>query len=180
MNQAFILLGSNIDREENYLRGLERIARLGRIVRGSTVYVTAPVGGQGDDFLNGSILLQTPLPPAALKRELRAVEENMGRARTGDPYAPRTIDLDLVLFNQDTIDDGEVRVPDPLIFRRPFLAQTLAELAPDYRPPASSETLAEIAGRLNPDWRTMRPDPAATRRANERIEQLQIGETTHA
>ncbi|MGE5141338.1 MAG: 2-amino-4-hydroxy-6-hydroxymethyldihydropteridine diphosphokinase [Rudaea sp.] len=180
MNDAFIFIGSNIDRERNYIKALKQLARLGRIKRASTVYVTAPVGGEGDDFLNGAVLLKTPLRPHPLKRELRAIEQRLGRTRTGDPNAPRTIDLDLVLYNAEQIDDGEVRVPDPLIFKRPFLVQALAELSPDYRHPSWKETIEQIAGRHRPADDEMRPDATMTTRANEIIEAIQTGETTHA
>ncbi len=180
MSQAFIFIGSNIDREQNYAAALRELARLGRIEKASTVYVTAPVGGEGGDFLNGAVLLDTPLLPHPLKRALRAIEQRMGRRRTGDPNAPRTIDLDLVLYDTEQIDDGEVRVPDPLIFKRPFLVQALAELSPGYRHPTWNETIEQIAARHRPAAGEMRPNAEMTARANEIIEAMQTGETTHA
>ncbi len=146
MNQAFIFLGTNIEREKNYLEALRRLGGLGQLRRVSSVYETAPIGSGCENFYNGAILLETALDAPELKRALREIEAQMGRVRTADRYAPRTIDLDLVLYNQDSRDEEGLRLPDPLILRRPFLAQALAEVDPDYVHPVDGRTLAQIAG----------------------------------
>ncbi len=150
MNQAFIFLGTNIDREKNYLEALRRLAGLGKLRRVSGVYETTPVGGLGENFFNGAALLETALGARELKRALREIEAQLGRVRTGNRYAPRTIDLDLVLYNQDCVDEEGLRLPDPLILQRPFMAQALAELDPNYVHPVEGRTLAQIARSLSP------------------------------
>ncbi len=180
MNQAYIFIGTNIDRERNYIQALKRLRELGKIVRISPVYRTAPVGGHGEDFYNGAVLLKTPLNAHALKQALHAVEEQMGRVRSRDRNAPRTIDLDLVLYNHDQIEDGLVHVPDPLILKRPFLAQALAELNPGYVHPENGRTLEEIAAGLTARADGIHLEPAMTAQAMELFRQYTIGEMTNA
>lgn len=150
MNDAYIFIGSNIEREKNYPDAVNRLRALGRIVEVSPVYDTSAVG-VGEDaarFYNGAVWLETELSPHALRNELRAIERAMGRVRRADKNAPRTIDLDLVLYDEATIDDGELRIPDPHIFERAFMARALAHLNPDYVIPPDGPTLAELACRL--------------------------------
>ncbi len=180
MNRAFIFIGTNIDREHNYIEALRQLAQLGQVRGTSRVYETAPVGGYGDDFYNGAVLLETSLSAGALKQALHDIERRMGRERTQDRNSPRTIDLDLVLYNHDHIDDGQVRVPDPLILQRPFLAQALAELDPDYVHPTDGITLGEIAARLKSDADGMRLEPAMTARVEQFLQEIQTGVVAHA
>jgi 2-amino-4-hydroxy-6-hydroxymethyldihydropteridine diphosphokinase len=181
VNSAFIFLGSNIDRKRNYLQALERLAKLGIIVAASSVYETTPIGsGEGRDFYNGAVLLETGLSARDLKRELRTIEEEMGRVRTGDRYSPRPIDLDLVLYNRDRVDEPDLHVPDPLILKRPFLALVLAELAPEYVHPTDGRTLAEIARDLGPSAGGMRFNPLMTRQVKQVTDRIYTGEISHA
>lgn len=150
MNDAYILIGSNIEREKNYPDAVKRLRGLGQLVAVSPVYETAAVGGDANtpQFYNGAVWLATDLSPHALRNALRQVEREMGRVRTADKFAPRVIDLDLVLFGEVTIDDGELKLPDPQIFERAFAAHALAHLNPDYVIPPDGPTLAELACRL--------------------------------
>ena len=181
LNRGYILLGSNIDREKNYLEALRRLARLGMIAAVSSVYETSPIGGrEGDDFYNGAVLLETDLSARDLKRALLEIEAEMGRIRSPDRNSPRTMDLDLVLYNRDRIDDGDLKIPDPLILKRPFLAMTLAELDPEYIPPTDGRTLAEIARSLRGNATGMRLEPAMTARVRQVVNQTYTGEVSHA
>ncbi len=179
-NRAHIFIGTNIDRQRNYVEALRRLADLGRILRVSRVYETAPIDGRGNDFYNGAALLETPLDADGLKSALARIEQGMGRVRTGDRYAPRTIDLDLVLYNHDRIDDGRVRVPDPLICKRYFLANALAELTPDYIHPENGRRLVEIADQLATSADEMRLESAMTVQAQKLFHEIQTGVITHA
>lgn len=149
MNDAFVFLGSNIERDKNYPEAVRRVADLGTIVAVSPVYDTAPVGSAPDapHFYNGALWLHTRLKAHDLRNALRNIETGMGRVRTGDPNAPRTIDLDLVLYNEDVINDGDLQIPDPLICKRAFMARALADISPDYILPPDGPTLAELAAR---------------------------------
>jgi len=181
LNRAHILIGSNVHKKTNYPKALRRLRAIGTVLAASSVYETAPVGRPGaESFYNGVALLETELDAHALKRALRITETQLGRVRTADPYAPRTIDLDLVLFNQDIIDAGDVHVPDPLILRRPFLALALAEVSPRYVHPADGRTLAEIARDFGKHLSGVRLEPTATANARQIIEHTYHGELVHA
>jgi 2-amino-4-hydroxy-6-hydroxymethyldihydropteridine diphosphokinase len=181
LNRAFVSLGSNIDRKRNYLEALTRLAELGIIAAVSSVYETTPVGSrEGRDFYNGAVLLETSLSARDLKRALRKIEEEMGRIRTADRDSPRTIDLDLVLYNRDRVDEPDLKVPDPLILERPFLALTLAELAPEYVHPTDGRTLAKIARSLDSLAMGMRLEPVMTAEVKQMANQIYTGEISHA
>ncbi len=181
VNRAYIFIGSNVDRERNYVEALRRLRSLGRILQVSSVYETTPVGGRGaEDYYNGAVLLETELNAAALKRSLRTIESQMGRVRQADRYAPRTIDLDLVLFNRDRVDDGELHLPDPLILERPFLAAALAELSPEYVHPVVGRTLAELAQQLKKPEGDMRLEPRMTASVQKLFSNTDTGEVSNA
>jgi dihydroneopterin aldolase/2-amino-4-hydroxy-6-hydroxymethyldihydropteridine diphosphokinase len=81
---------------------------------------------------------------------LRPIEDSLGRIRGGDKFAPRTIDLDLVVYGDVVMDDGSLILPDPEIMKRPFLAIPLFELAPDLVIAGSGRRIAEIAAAMEP------------------------------
>jgi dihydroneopterin aldolase/2-amino-4-hydroxy-6-hydroxymethyldihydropteridine diphosphokinase len=100
--------------------------------------------------------IETALPPLDLKYQLlRRVETILGRERTADRYAPRTIDLDLILYNDAVLKSDELTLPDPDILERPFLAAGLRELAPGLVLPGSGVSIDAIAARLSNE--TLKP-----------------------
>ena len=146
--RALIALGSNIDPERNLPSAAAALAAHPdlELLAASGVYESPPLGRPGDPcFHNGAVEVQTPLPPAALRAELRRLEAEMGRVRTGDRYAPRSIDLDLAAYEGFAGEVEGSRVPDPEIPQRAFLALPLAEVAPDWVEPGLGGSLAEIA-----------------------------------
>ena len=150
VNRAFLLLGSNID-PEHYLREtVQWLATRCRLLAVSPVYESPPVGTINQpNFLNAAVLIETRHTAEELKAEvLQPLEQELGRVRTEDKNAPRTIDLDIVLFNDEVLDLGHRHIPDPDILRFPHIARPLADLAPQYRHPESGQTLTEIAERL--------------------------------
>lgn len=180
MNQAYIMIGSNIQRRKNYLEALRRLADLGTVVTISSVYETKPIGAShGDDFYNGAVLLETEYDAHSLKRVLRAIEAEMGRVRTADPNAPRPIDLDIALFNQELIHDAELKIPDPLILERGFIAQSLAEINPGYIHPINGRTLADIAQRFGSTAPHYRLAPNVTASAKRIASQKFSDELSH-
>jgi 2-amino-4-hydroxy-6-hydroxymethyldihydropteridine diphosphokinase len=152
LNAAYLALGSNIRPVENLREAVSLLTRYGTIRRVSRVWESPPADGADQPhYLNAAVLLETPLSARALRLEAIAfVEAALGRVRVqGDKYAPRTIDIDIVLFNRDILTIDHRRVPDPEIAVRPFLAQPLAELDPDYVHPELGITLAAIARQLS-------------------------------
>ncbi|MCX5795294.1 MAG: 2-amino-4-hydroxy-6-hydroxymethyldihydropteridine diphosphokinase [Elusimicrobia bacterium] len=132
MTQAYIGLGSNMEPEASIPKALELLARQVRLEGLSTFRRTAPVGPAGQpEFVNGVARVSTDLPPRSLKFEvLRGIEAALGRRRGPDQYAPRTIDLDLLLYGDLVSDEPDLVLPDPDLRTRPFLAAALLELAP--------------------------------------------------
>ncbi|HEY8627419.1 MAG TPA: 2-amino-4-hydroxy-6-hydroxymethyldihydropteridine diphosphokinase [Gaiellaceae bacterium] len=135
MTRAFVGLGANLgDREATILRALARLKEEPeiRVVRVSTLRETDPVGYVDQpQFLNGVVELETELPARGLLTRLLAIERKLGRTRgDGPPLGPRTIDLDLLLYGEDTIAEAGLQVPHPRLHERRFALEPLAELDP--------------------------------------------------
>lgn len=158
--QAFIALGSNIQPEEHLPRAVAHLGEVGCVVAVSSVYQNPAVGPTSQpDYLNAAVLVETELPPVEVRRRLRAIERELGRVRTADKDAPRTIDLDLVFFGSHVLEEAGLTIPDPKILSRAHLAVPLAEVSPAFRHPLTGETLQAIAARLRPGARMeARPD----------------------
>ena len=131
-----------------------------RLVAVSPVYETTPVGStEQPNFLNAAALVETDLAAAELKiQALQVIEGQLGRVRTEDKNAPRTIDLDIALFGDQVLDLGPRHIPDPDILRYPHIAVPLADLAPTMRHPEDGRTLLEIAESLPATGLASRPD----------------------
>jgi 2-amino-4-hydroxy-6-hydroxymethyldihydropteridine diphosphokinase len=153
-NRAFIGIGSNLgDRAANYREALVRITALpeSRIVRQSSIYETEPVGEIKGAFLNGAIEVETELGAEALMRRLLAMERAMGRKRAPasrksvKPAArPRTIDLDLLFFNNEVLETPTLTVPHPRLHERRFVLVPMVELAPALIHPKSNKTISDL------------------------------------
>lgn len=105
MNSAVISVGSNIEPEKNVERAREIISSQERLVSVSRFVKTRPVGLKDQpDFLNGAFLIETEKDADELRASLKAIEKRLGRKRTSEKYGPRTIDLDIVVFNGEVID----------------------------------------------------------------------------
>ncbi len=147
MEAVFIGVGSNIDPEKNIRMALLLLEREIRIVAISTFYWTEPAGPPDQPFFfNGVLKAETDLCPEELKHSvLRKVEALVGRQRSNDKYAPRTIDLDILLYGNLVRSDEGLVIPDPDIADRPFLAIPVSELAPDLVLPGAGICLGDIA-----------------------------------
>jgi 2-amino-4-hydroxy-6-hydroxymethyldihydropteridine diphosphokinase len=138
--QVCVVLGSNIHPEENLPAALVCLRQELQVERVSQVWQSPAVGSDGPDFLNAAALVTTALSPPELKERLRAIEARLGRRRSADKNAPRTIDLDIAVV------DGQVI--DPEVWERVYLAVPLAELLPRLPHPHSGEPLEQVAARL--------------------------------
>jgi 2-amino-4-hydroxy-6-hydroxymethyldihydropteridine diphosphokinase len=165
--RAFLCLGSNIEPERHLPQAVRELQSLGRILACSTVYQNPAVGPTPQpDFLNAAVVLETELSPRALRAELRRLEERLGRRRTSDKYAPRTIDVDIVLYGSQALQEADLIIPDPGLLIHPHIAVPLAELDPDRRHPVTGESLGSTAERLRPHaMLTPRPDVSLETRA---------------
>ena len=146
---AWIGIGANLgDARANVLDALERLARLpgARLVKASSLYRTAPIDSSGDDYVNAVAALDTELDAHALLQALFAIEQAHGRER---PYrnAPRTLDLDLLLYGDAVIDDAPALiVPHPRLHERAFVLAPLAEAAPNLVIPGRGPVVTLLAG----------------------------------
>jgi 2-amino-4-hydroxy-6-hydroxymethyldihydropteridine diphosphokinase len=150
MARAFVGVGSNIDPADNVRKALRLLAKDMRVVAVSTVYETEPEGRPDQPrYYNCVVEIETEEDPPELKRALRRIEERLGRVRTADKYASRTIDLDLLAYDDLVIETAELTLPDPDIATRAYLAAALAELAPELALPGIGMTAAELARKLS-------------------------------
>ena len=151
MPEALVALGSNVDPERHLPAAVRLLARLVDVRSVSSAWATPPVGPSGQPpFLNAAVLPATSLEPADLKaRVLRQAERGLGRVRTADRFAPRTIDIDLLLWAPRLAGAPEAAlVLDADLHREPHLAVPAAELLPEWVHPATGEPLARLAERL--------------------------------
>ena len=149
--RAYVGLGANLgDREAMLRSALERLAaeRGLRIAAVSAFRETDPVGILDQPrFLNAAAALDTELAPRALLGRLLAIERRLGRTRDGPRFGPRTIDLDLLLYGDEEIDEPGLKVPHPRLHERLFALEPLIELDPELAAPGLGR-LAEIVARL--------------------------------
>lgn len=147
VHRTYIGIGSNLgDRAGNLSRAVAALARIGRIVRCSSTYRTEPWGRLDQpEFLNAVVLLETKLSPYDLLAALAAIERRLGRT-DGERWGPRVIDLDILLYDDLTLDEESLRVPHPHLAERAFVLVPLAEL--DHRFDAMRDALkpSDLAG----------------------------------
>jgi 2-amino-4-hydroxy-6-hydroxymethyldihydropteridine diphosphokinase len=140
-----IALGSNLGDRETTLRGaVAALTPFVRHIRVSSFHETAYVGSEEQPpVLNGAVVGDTTLAAHPLLERLLAVEQTFGRTR---PYggAPRTLDLDLILYGDSVIAEPGLVVPHPRFAQRRFVLEPLAEVAADWRDPVSGRTIAEL------------------------------------
>lgn len=134
--RAYVGLGANLgDREVTIRRAVELLSGEPgiEVVAVSTLRETGPVGYvEQPDFVNGAVALETQLPPQELLGRLLAVERELGRVRAAGPrFGPRTIDLDLLLYGEETVDEPGLTLPHPRLAERRFVLEPLHELDPD-------------------------------------------------
>ena len=168
MPRVFVGVGSNVDPEENVVRGLRLLDGEVGIRRVSTFYRTPAVDRPQDPpYANGVIELDAERGPLELKALLRQVERTLARERTDDRYAPRTLDLDLLLHGDQVLSFAGLTLPHPDIRARPFVAIPLLELAPDLILPDSGMPLRSIVDSL-PSY-PMEPIRDLTRRLRAEV-----------
>lgn len=151
-HQAYLSLGSNIQPEVNLIRAIELLSNYGQIERISQAWESESVGAEGPNYLNACVLLSTPNRQAELKEQaLLPIERMLGRRRTADKFAPRTIDIDIIVFDGISCDDK--------YWTQAFVVIPFAEICPDFQNPLLQESILETAGRLRQSvWMEVRPE----------------------
>jgi 2-amino-4-hydroxy-6-hydroxymethyldihydropteridine diphosphokinase len=163
MPLCHIALGSNLgDRLASLRAGVAGLERLGRIEARSSVWETQAVGPP-PDYLNAAVALRTELPPVELLTALLALERTLGRVRTpGMPGPePRTLDLDLLLYEDRVVDAPTLLVPHPRLHERAFVLEPLAEIAPTVIHPLLQRSILALRDQLR--------SPTPARRRPERL-----------
>ena len=141
LHQAYLSIGSNIEPEFHLPKAIQMLGEYGEVKAVSSAWESQAVGSDGPNFLNACVLFVTDLPPYELKEQIiRDIEAKLGRGRFADKNAPRTIDLDIVLF-----DDKPLNVE---FWDYAFVAVPLAELIPDFRHHVSGEKLSRVSGQV--------------------------------
>jgi 2-amino-4-hydroxy-6-hydroxymethyldihydropteridine diphosphokinase len=160
MNKAYLLTGGNTGDRLSYLEVAIRELELqcGKVSKESPIYETAAWGNTDQQaFLNQALLLETKLSAEALMTTILGIEEKMGRIRT-TKYGPRTIDIDILLFNKDLFDSDHIKIPHPELAKRRFALQPLADIAASYKHPVLHKTVRQLLKEC--------PDPLAVKKIN--------------
>lgn len=143
MATVYLGLGSNVDVNENLKLGVDELRRAYGELRLSPVYRSAPVGFEGDDFLNLVVELQSDESPRAIHERIERIHDLAGRVRSSNVWISRTLDIDLLLYDDLVLTDGKIRVPRADVLDYGFVLRPLAELAPELRHPQTGKTMRE-------------------------------------
>ena len=160
MTGAFIGIGSNVEPEKHVAQAVKLLReRFGKL-RLSPFYRNPAVGFEGDDFLNGVAAVETSLGVTELSQALDHIELECGRERGAARFAPRTLDLDLLLYG-DLVSETPAKLPRKEILKYAFVLKPLAELAPERRHPLTGQTYAAHWAAFKGERGGLKPVPLA-------------------
>ena len=164
-NITYIGIGSNQgNKYENCVLAIESICshKKNNLLKQSSLYLTEPWGyKEQDDFINAVIKIETSLSPLNLLSILQGVERKLGKKKNGK-WGPRTIDLDILFYNNQTLESPQLTIPHPLLHQRGFVLIPLKEIDHHLKHPVFNQTVSQLFDRLNDDKR-------ATKLGEERI-----------
>jgi 2-amino-4-hydroxy-6-hydroxymethyldihydropteridine diphosphokinase len=144
MTQIYLSLGSNVDRHNNILAGLDALADSFGELHISSVYESKSVGFDGSNFYNLVVGAQSSLSIAELSELLKRIEDNNGRKRTGPKFSPRTLDIDILTYGDFVGVESGIELPRAEITKNAFVLLPLAEIAPDVLHPQLQKTYREL------------------------------------
>jgi len=152
LHEAYLNIGSNIEPEKNLRESIRLLREQGQVKAISNAWQSHAFGSDGPDFLNACVLFLTPLEADELKAHIiRPIEATLGRVRGSDKFAPRTIDIDIILFDDEPFSGG--------FWSNAFVVVPLAELLPDFHHPFNYERLVQVALHMHRQtWIEVRPD----------------------
>ncbi len=159
MARVYVSIGSNINRDENIRGGVADLqARYGELTL-STVYESASVGFDGDNFYNLVVAFNTEEPVSKVAQELHEIENAHGRTREGPRFSSRTLDIDMLLYDDLVLHEGKLELPRDEITKNAFVLWPLAEIAPELDHPVLKITYAELWAAFNKDNQPLWPVP---------------------
>ena len=148
MALVYLGLGTNLGNKERNLNDaiLSLTLEVGFVIRQSTFYASKPWGFKSEnEFLNAVVLVETNLPPFDLLTVTQEIERELGRtAKTSENYSDRLIDIDILLYDNLSINQPTLKIPHPLMMERDFVLIPLAEIAPDLVHPVVGKRIIEI------------------------------------
>ncbi|NER12595.1 2-amino-4-hydroxy-6-hydroxymethyldihydropteridine diphosphokinase [Leptobacterium flavescens] len=154
LRRTYISLGSNLGDKLAHLKNAVQLLseKAGNIVSCSTVYQTPAWGFEGDDFYNACLSLNTELTPEALLSVILEIETSLGRLRSDSKeYTPRTIDIDILFYEDEIIDKKDLKVPHPHLHKRKFVLAPLSEIAPGKIHPQMQKTIGQLLDECEDD-----------------------------
>ncbi len=163
-HQVFIGIGSNLgDRKANHREAIERIDKLAgtKVVRASSLYESEPHGDAKTWFVNSVVEVRTELSPEEMLKHLKAIEATMGRKRVkGKRSGSRIIDLDILLYNQESVQKRNLRIPHREMHKRRFVLLPLCELAPHISHASLGATISQILANVQDDKKVILLPPS--------------------
>ena len=159
MPEVYVALGSNVEPEHHLELALGELEAAFGLLTMSGVYRNAAVGFEGDDFLNLVVGFSSTGSARAIVEQLDIIESSCGRERGEARFAPRTLDLDLLLYGDDIVDEPELRLPRPEILEYSFVLKPLADIAGERRHPVNGQTFAELWAEFDHDQHPLMPVP---------------------
>jgi len=157
MRSVYVAAGSNVEPEENLSSALASLRRYFPDLICSRAYANRAVGFEGPDFINLVVGFTTDLALPELLAILHKVESDCGRGRTAPKWAPRRMDLDLLLFGDEVGEFAGAVLPRPDLLRRAFMLGPLAEIAPNVTLPTTGQTIAQIWAEFDQAAHDLRP-----------------------
>lgn len=151
MPEVYVAAGSNVDPERRMQQALAELGREFPGVRCSSWYRNRAVGFDGDDFINLVAGFGTALPVHGVVARLQAIEGRCGRGRDAPRWAPRSMDLDVLLYGDLVCEEPGLRLPRPDLLKRAYMLGPLAELAPEVVHPTARLTIGELWRRFDRD-----------------------------
>lgn len=153
---VFVAVGSNIEPHRNLRRALDGMRACFGPLQVSPAYRNRAVGFEGDDFVNLVVGFDTDQSVDSVRTQLQAVEADCGRPREAPKWAPRSMDLDLLLFGDLVIEQPTLTLPRPDLVRRAYMLKPLADLVPDLVHPTLHKTIAQLWREFDAEGHEMR------------------------